>query len=100
MSKEEEYSPEGNETYNLMLRLERLESLREDLEEAGLSTLGEVEAALALIIPSNNPALQEKHTQLSEIRAELLELELTGLDSLEAEIDRLNEQLDEEDDEV
>jgi hypothetical protein len=95
--REEDYTPEGNETYDLMLRLERLESLREDLEEARLNTLSEVEAALALIAPNNNPALQEKHTQLSEIRTELLELELTGLDSLEAEIDRLNEQLDEED---
>ncbi len=95
---EEEYAPEGNKTYDLMLSLERLESLREDLEEANFKTLAEIEAALALTVPGTNPATQEKHAMLTQLRTDLLELGLTDLAGVEAEIEKLNDQLDTLDD--
>jgi hypothetical protein len=97
MSEKEKAGSEGDETYDLMLILERLESLREDLEETDLNTLADVEAALALIVPTNNPALQQKHVLLTEVRSEFLALGLTNRDNLQARIDQLNAQLDAQD---
>lgn len=88
---EEENLPDDVETYDLMLRLDRLESLREDLEETGLNTLAAVESALALTTPTANP---EKRTLLEEMRQEFLDLGLSNLAEVEAQIDELNEQLD------
>lgn len=95
---EEEDIPEGHETYDLMLRLEQLESLREDLQESGFNSLAKVEAALALTVPGNNPETEEKRAGLASIRADLLELGLADLAGVEAEIDRINSQLDAGDD--
>lgn len=95
---EEEKIPEG-ETYDLMLRLEQLESLREDMEEAGFDSLAQVESALALTVPGSDPDTDEKRQLLSSIRADLIELGLVRLDEVEGEIDELNGQLDEDDDE-
>jgi hypothetical protein len=94
MSKEEKVTREGNETYDLMITLERLESLREDLEEAGLRTLKDIEAALSLIAPNNNPSLQSKRRLLTDIRSEFLDLNLTSSESIQVQIDQINEQLD------
>jgi hypothetical protein len=40
-------SPEDSEEYATMELLERLESLREDMEELGVTTLAEVEQRIA-----------------------------------------------------
>ena len=95
---EEEHIPEGNDTYDLMLRLEQLESLREDMEETGFDSLAQVESALALAVPGTDAATDEKRTLLVSIRDDLLELGLVGLDEVETEIEELNSQLDETDD--
>ncbi|MBN9388396.1 MAG: hypothetical protein J0I20_10120 [Chloroflexi bacterium] len=95
---EEEHIPEGNDTYDLMLRLEQLESLREDMEETGFDSLAQVESALALTVPGTDAATDEKRTLLVSIRDDLLELGLVGLDEVETEIEELNSQLDETDD--
>ncbi|MDB5080927.1 MAG: hypothetical protein JWP00_2851 [Chloroflexi bacterium] len=94
---EEENIPQYHETYDMMLRLEQLESLREDLEESGFNSLSKVEAALALTVPGANPETEEKRTWLTSIRADLLELGLADQAEVEAEIDRINSQLDEDD---
>jgi hypothetical protein len=93
---EEENTPEGDETYDLMLRLEQLESLREDLQESGFDSLAKIEAALALTVPGNNPETEEKRDALNSIRSDLLELGLSNLSGVEAEIERINGQLDED----
>src|SRR3712207_1984919 len=95
---EEENIPEGNETYDLMLRLEQLESLREDMQEGGFDSLAKIEAALALTVPGKNPEAEEKRELLSSLRSDLLEVGLSDLAGVEAEIDRLNTELDIEDD--
>lgn len=95
---EEENIPQGDDTYDLMLRLEQLESLREDLEEAGYNSLAQVEAALALTVPGTDATTDEKRALLTAIRDDLLELGLVGLDEVEDEIEELNGQLDEADD--
>lgn len=87
---EEEKAPENNETYDLMLQLERLESLREDMEDAGVNTVAEVEAQLGKKSTDTEPLL-------AGIREELTEFGLSSLEEVEAEIDGLNEQLDEAD---
>jgi hypothetical protein len=91
---EEDNIPQDHETYDLMLRLEQLESLREDLQESGFSTLAKIEAALALTVPGNNPEAEEKRAGLTAMRADLLELGLADLAGVEAEIDRINNLLD------
>jgi hypothetical protein len=95
---EEENIPEGDETYDLMLRLEQLESLREDMDEAGFDSLAQVESALALTVPGTDAATDDKRALLTSIRDDLLELGLVGLDEVETEIEELNSQLDEADD--
>ena len=95
---DEENSPRGDETYDLMLRLEQLESLREDMEEAGFDSLSQVESALALTVPGTDEATDEKRALLLSIRDDLIELDLVGLDEVEAEIEGLNSRLDEADD--
>ena len=57
-----------------MLELERLESLREDLLENNLSSLSEIESALAT-------ATDERREVLSDIRTELLDLDLASLET-------------------
>ena len=84
----------SGEEYDLMLRLDRLESLREDLVENNLRSLNEVEAALALLAPSPDPANQERRDLLADLRTEMLDLDLPSLETLEDEIDRLNDRLD------
>ncbi len=96
---EEENIPDNDDSYRLMLDLERLESLREDLEELGLSSLAEIEAALALITPQKEAELQAKRELLAELRAEFRDLGLSDLKSVEATIATLNEKLDKLDDE-
>ena len=96
---EEENIPDGDDTYGLMLRLEQLESLREDMQEAGFDSLSQVEAALALTVPGTDPATDEKRELLIAIRGDLLELGLVGLDEVEAEIVELNDHLDAADEE-
>jgi hypothetical protein len=91
---EEENIPEGDDTYDLMMRLEQLESLREDMQEAGFDSLAQVESALALTVPGTDPATDEKRELLVSIRGDLLEIGLVGLDQVEAEIEQLNDLLD------
>jgi hypothetical protein len=91
---EEENIPEGDDTYDLMMRLEQLESLREDMQEAGFDSLAQVESALALTVPGADPATDEKRELLVSIRGDLLEIGLVGLDQVEAEIEQLNNRLD------
>lgn len=95
---EEENIPEADETYDLMLRLEQLESLREDMGEAGYNSLAQVESALALTVPGTDAVTDEKRALLTSIRDDLLELGLVGLDEVGTEIEELNSQLDEADD--
>ena len=96
---EEDKIPQGDDTYDLMLRLEQLESLREDMQEAGFDSLAQVESALALTVPGSDPDTGEKRELLTAIRSDLIELGLVGLDEVEAEIAELNSQLDDPDDE-
>lgn len=91
---EEENIPQDHETYALMLRLEQLESLREDLEESGFDSLAKLEGVLALTVPGNNPQAEEKRAGLTAMRADLLELGLSDLAGVEAEIERINNLLD------
>jgi hypothetical protein len=91
---EEENIPQDHETYDLMLRLEQLESLREDLQESGFNSLAKIEAALALTVPGNNAEAEEKRAELTAMRADLLELGLADLAGVEADIDRINNLLD------
>jgi hypothetical protein len=80
---------ESGSTYEMMLELERLESLREDLDELGFATIDQLEAALA------NPSADRAF--LEEIRVEMLDLEISDTVALAAAIDDLNAQLDEDD---
>jgi hypothetical protein len=88
MSNNNGQNSEGDNTYEMMLELERLESLREDLEELGFDTVDQVEAALA------NPSADRAF--LEEIRDEMLDLEISDTAALNAAIDDLNAQLDDE----
>ncbi len=97
MSEEENLIPESGD-YDLMLQLDRLESLREDLLDNKLDNLTGLEAALALLVPTG-PETEERRNDLQEIRTEMLALNLDTLDEIETQIDRLNQQLDDEDDE-
>jgi hypothetical protein len=83
--------PEENEEYSQLLLLERLESLREELEEVGLGTLPEVENKL---LTNNLPA--DLRAMLQEIREEMLELEVGSLEEIESEIDEMHTDLDRE----
>lgn len=96
---DEENIPEGDDIYDLLVRLEQLESLREDMEETGFDSLAQVESALALTVPGTDPATDEKRELLTAIRRDLLELGFVGLDEVEAEIEQLNSQLDTPEDE-
>lgn len=89
---DENYAPENNETYDLMMRLERLESLREEMEEEGFATRGQLEAALL----SHTPGA--KRELLEEMLEDLQSFDLPDTAALEREIDRLNEELDDLDD--
>ncbi len=95
---EEENIPSDHVTYSLMMRLEQLESLREDLQDSGFASLAKVEAALALSVPGNSPEIEEKRTWLTSIRVDFLELGLADLAGVETEIDQINGQLDASDD--
>ena len=90
---------EKADTYDKMMHLERLESLREELEENNFETLSGVEAALALIVPDANAETDQERAMLNEIRTEMLDLEVSDLAGVDAKIDELNEQLDELDEE-
>jgi hypothetical protein len=83
-------SEKENEEYNLMLELENLESLKEELQEVGYSTIKEVEIALLNITDLERRAI------LSEIRDEMLELEVEDIVQIEDLIDSIHQQLDEE----
>lgn len=85
---EEELAPSDDKSYDLMLQLERLESLREEMQEQGFVTRGQVEAALI-----TNPAAAIRET-LEEILDDLRDFDLPDVAALEREIDRLNEELD------
>lgn len=89
---DEESAPSDDKSYDLMLQLERLESLREEMEEQGFVTRGQVEAAL-----TTNPAAAIRET-LQEILDDLRDFDLPDTAALEREIDRLNEELDSLDD--
>jgi hypothetical protein len=80
---------EQNE-YDLMLELEDLESLKEDLQEAGYTTIKEVEIALLNI---SDP---ERRELLSEIKDTMLELEVEDLVQIQDLIDALNQELDQQ----
>jgi hypothetical protein len=89
---EEELEPTGGEgeEYELMLRLEQLESLQEELDEVGCSSLNEVEKALV------KPNISgDQRELLQDIRDQLLELQVNDLGEIRQEIDRLNQELDE-----
>lgn len=88
---EEETVAGRGEEYEMMMELERLESLREDLQESSFLTLAEVEAALAL----TKPGADERRTLLEEIRTEFMHLGVTDLTGVETRIDELNAELDE-----
>lgn len=93
---------EDGEEYSMLLVLDRLESLREDLDEAGFSTLREVEAALALTVPTNPASpdafLDERRALLTEIREEMLDLGLDNYQQLNDQIRLMHQQLDEAND--
>ncbi len=93
MNDKENITGDNSEAYGLMLELERLESLREDLLENGVSQRAELEALLA-----TNPSEEDRQALLSEIQLEMLELNLSSLDELNRRIDSLNDQLDQMED--
>lgn len=82
---------ESGQEYDLMLTLEDLESLEEELEEVGFSTLGEVETAIGITSPDEK---NERRAVLLEIRDRMLDLDVTNLREIRAFITQLNEQLD------
>jgi hypothetical protein len=83
--------------YALMLKIERLESLREELAEAGFGTFEEVQAALTVTNSQTgtNALLDEKRSLLEEIRAEMLDLDLTSYAAIDEQIHTLHQELDE-----
>ena len=86
--------------YNVLLLVERLESLREELEEVGFDSLKEIEAALALTGSDadgskNGDVLNQRLAQLDEIRGEMLDLEVDSYQDVNDQIRILHEQLDE-----
>lgn len=94
-----ELPPESaNQEYELMLTIERLESVREEMDEVGFSTLNEVEAALKLTDGSSQgngtSQLAEKRALLLEIRDELLDLGLATYAEVDDQIATLHRQLD------
>jgi len=95
MSQEDPNSRE----YALMLEIERLESLREEMDEAGFSTFEQVEAALTLTqgeaAADGANDLVSSRALLQEIREELLELGLTTYAEVNDQISTLHRQLDE-----
>ncbi len=92
------------EDYSLMLVLERLETLREELDEVGFSTLQEIEATLSITNPgssngtSNSTDLTEKRAQLEEIRDEMLDLDVDTYQEINDQIRAIHTQLDEKED--
>jgi DNA-binding transcriptional MerR regulator len=94
----------SSEDYSLMLVLERLETLREELDEVGFSTLQEIEATLSITNPgssngtSKSPDLSEKRAQLEEIRDEMLDLEVDTYQEINDQIRAIHAQLDEKED--
>jgi|GEM_PF-1756115 len=106
MSDEEiENVDEGSaEEYSLLLVLERLETLREELDEVGFSTLKEIEATLSITTTgssngtSKSPDLSEKRAQLEEIRDEMLDLEVDTYQEINDQIRAIHTQLDETED--
>lgn len=81
--------------YELMLEIERLESLREDMDETGFSSLTEIQAALQLTKGgSQTPELLAKRELLEEVQDELLDLGLNTYVEVNDEIDLLHSELD------
>jgi hypothetical protein len=80
---------EENLEYDTLVELEDLESLKEELEEVGLSTIKEVEIALTNI---NDP---ERRDMLSQIRDAMLELEVEDVAEINDLIVSIHQQLDE-----
>jgi hypothetical protein len=91
---EKDLEPHNSEEYALMLTLEQLESLEEELEEVGFSTLGEIEAALALTAPTGTPILDQRRELLQDIRHQMHELHVSNFEEIREHITKLNEQLD------
>ncbi len=95
MSQEDPSSRE----YTVMLNIERLESLREEMDEAGFSTFDQVEAALSLTqgeaAADGANDLVSSRALLQEILDELLELGLTSYAEVNDQIGTLHRQLDE-----
>ncbi len=94
---------EPGDEYEVMLVLERLESLREELEECGFGTIGEIETALAMTTSGSNGSsasanLASKRSQLEEIREEMLDLDVDSLKEINDQIRLLHQQLDLQDD--
>jgi hypothetical protein len=79
-----------------------LESLREDLDEVGFSTLQEVEAVLSLSGRGQNGEtsdLAKRLSLLEEIRDEMQDLGLDTYQEINDQINLLHSQLDLDDDE-
>ena len=102
-------SATGDE-YSLMLALERLESLREDLDELGYGSLQEVEGALTMTANGaqpggngvyNNSAVvvgNVDREHLRTIRNDMIDLGVANLDEITGAINDLNTRLDALDD--
>ena len=91
---------EASEEYALLLALDRLESLREDLDEVGFSTLQEVEAVLSLSGRGQNGVssdLKNRLSLLEEIRDEMLDLGVATYQEINDQITLLHTQLDSDD---
>ncbi len=97
---EENSKNKQSDEYSLMMLLERLETLREDLDEAGFSSLQEIEAALAITASGSNgssaidPELEARRNHLMEIRDELLDLDIDSYSEINDQIRTINTQLD------
>ncbi|MEI7556475.1 hypothetical protein [Candidatus Chlorohelix sp.] len=88
---------EASEEYTLLLALDRLESLREDLDEVGFSTLREVEAVLSLSGRGQNGEssdLKNRLSLLEEIRDEMQDLGVDTYQEINDQINLLHSQLD------
>lgn len=81
--------------YELMLEIERLESLREDMDETGFSSLNEIEVALQLTKGGSETAeLAARRELLEEVQDELIDLGLNTYAEINDQIKLLHTELD------